>query len=698
MGTTRLGTTLLSFSLILASGCSVESFYISNSYPTTKPGTRARERDWDLVVSAALEPSLLVAYDNPRGVAECLGSLRGDEVARDRLAATFADYGLCLATAPSTKIVKDASGIDKVAPTTRADSLLHCLPKLTWARPGHGIDGCPLDLAGSAELTHALAATAESFTSLRRSLDGGGFGDSDRALSEPLARQLRAGLDASLDLAVSTLRAEAPLPGKNPVRRARLPALALSGGSANGAFTAGYLHAMLELRELAIAHLDADFGAEIERSDRIGTITSTSVGSLAALAVDLYFTQPTFSADPAWHRVEDARLRICLARDPGQPIPASVPLGPRPFQRCALRELIDDFRSNEWDLLCYEDKSLLSLMSDLDHVLQFQPLKSEILTPVLDAFQHRMLDNDLVRVAMAVDFDQNVVVGLDERACRFGAAPGWRTECLASAALASVVLPVFTKPVGRVYSGLRREQGERGTWFDGGIRSETPVFRALAMTRGKVLAINTGRGEGMTNRAPTEALGVTLATMGQFTSQVRSDELALGPTKSASDDDDQRLVDAYLELTRIEAAASLGQPLTGKLRTVYVPEEIRPSVLFADGYAFDPWIMRGLFLWGERTFLRNRHDAFDWLGWKTLRDLESTSASCAAKAPGCLDHVSGASAYHDAVTTLEQQIEAELHDGYRVDEASPAFKSWYEKHREDRRKQMSAHLRACKGE
>ncbi|MEP7122932.1 MAG: patatin-like phospholipase family protein [Byssovorax sp.] len=691
MRTPWLRPTLLTFSLILAPGCSLEAFYVGTSYPEKSPPIPSR--NWPRIVSAALEPSLLAAYDDPARVASCLTGLD-----RGLLAGTFAGYGQCLDTFPPTKEIGN-----QTAPTTRADAVTACLPELTWARPGKGIDGCSLERNDAVALTHALASTAESFHSLKKSLDGGGFGD--LRLSTLLDQRLRDGLDASLDLAARLLAAEAPPGGVESMRRSQLPALALSGGSANGAFTAGYLHAMLQLRELAVEKLDPGFGAEIEKNERIGSIVSTSVGTLAALAVDLYFTPDAFSASPGWQAVEDARLRVCLADDPRVPLPATAPLGKRPFQRCALKELVDDFRAKEWDLLCYEDRSLLDLMSSLNHVLQFQPLKTRILAPVLDAFQQRMLDNDLVRVAMTVDFDQNVVVGLDERACRLGSKPAWRTECLSSAALASVVLPVFTRPIEVVYSGLLGQGGEKGTWIDGGVRSETPTFRALAMTRKKVLAINTGRAEGIPSRTAPDALGITLATMGQFTAQVRSDEIALSPTKCAADDDDQRLVEGYLNLPGGVLTASVGQPLTGKLRTVYVPEEIKPTALFADGYAFDPWVMRGLFLWGERTFLRSRRAGFAWLGWETMRDLESshaqleaTSAICKRSAAACIDHRSGAAAYREAASKLVSDVEAELHLAYNVDESSDAFKSWYTSHKRDRRKAMDKNLESCKKE
>jgi hypothetical protein len=347
---------------------------------------------------------------------------------------------------------------------------------------------------------------------------------------------------------------------------------------------------------------------------------------------------------------------------------------------------------------------MLDLLGDLDHVLQFEPLKRGILTPVLDAFQQRMLDNDLVRVAMTVDFDQNLVVGLDERACRLGSTPGWRTECLSSAALASVVLPVFTKPVGRVYSGLRGEVGEKGTWFDGGIRSETPAIRALSMTQNRVLAINTSRAEGIPSAAPKGALEVTFATMSQFTQQVRSTELAMAPTKSSGDDEDQKIVDAYLRLPGASAVASLAQPLTGKLRTVYVPEELTPRVLFADGYAFDPWVMQGLFLWGEKTFLqqRTRRATFAWLGWNTLRDLESTRAElesgnplCRTNRAACIDTQRGVDEYRKRVKKLHDDVESELRQKYQVDESSPEFKDWYRRHKADKRTQMNSRLEQC---
>jgi hypothetical protein len=681
---------LLALPVVLGA-CSLKDLYIDMSYPPAAPPDPARL--WSLGLSATLTPSLVVDYDAPAAVAACL-----DGIDRDALGRSFLAYGQCLAesTGEPEPEPADAGAAAPAAPRTpRARILDRCLDRLSFLdRAGSSPlrTRCEASRADQIRLASALAATAEAFHGYGLSLTG------NRTFAGPHQAEIDRGLRAAVDLGVRLMRRD-PGPEKRVgPSRAALPALALSGGSANGAFTAGYLHAMLTLRELAMEHLgrsgrQPERVGKLEASHRFGSLASTSVGTLIGLAVDLYFSgrAPT----PA----ESAALGRCLHQKAGTPLP------PRAIQRCALHMLEDDFVKNEWELLCHEDglpTALLGILGKRRNALRFEPLRADILEPAFDAFQDLMLDNDLVRVAMSADLEQNVLLGLDERACRLKPDRAWQKRCLVSGVLASIVLPVFADPVDRVWSGLDVENGERGTWLDGGIRSGTPAARAMSLTRGKVLAISTNRAEGRTARGFEDGAEVMFRSISALAEQTRQWELAYAELDRDKRGRDRCSVATWLGHPedvescdpRAGKAASYPEPgLTGDLLPIFVPESIEPESLFAEGYTFDPWVTTGLFLWGEKSFLDNRARVLGFLGWTVLRDLDKPAAALAAD-PGRLAADPGYAAYQQAVKALGDDVECRIAD-YRAGAAAPGHAAWRAAHRDERRDLMKGCLRSC---
>src|SRR6185503_17699743 len=158
-----------------------------------------------------------------------------------------------------------------------------------------------------------------------------------------------------------------PVPMNDPNR----PALSLSGGAANGAFAAGYMYALLWMRELARVHANQAQSALLDQ-ERFGTVAGSSVGSLISLPLDLYFTDAKPSPDlgPA--------IEACIREGSGKVAPRSD----RPLQDCALAKLEHDFVANEWDLLCARQGSVLDLLKpDAKSVLKFDPLDKNRLAP-----------------------------------------------------------------------------------------------------------------------------------------------------------------------------------------------------------------------------------------------------------------------------------------------------------------------------
>lgn len=658
----------------------MKSFYVNETYPKSKCAEKATpRRNYSLLVSSAIGPDLVVAYDDPPAVADAMTRIGQSDYAQ--MASRFENYGECLATPSAACTVGEECSRDKVVaqcignPATQPWSPNWCLLS----------SGAVLQDEDCIRLATAIAHAAEGFDSMRRSMSGGAAGNGGDALAQETSKGLENGLIASWTLA-------AALNARGPRNRAHFPALALSGGSANGAFTAGYAYALLEARELAVK-LGGKRAADIRHDDRLGAVASTSVGSLVAIPIDLYFTEPfDDTPDRTPTAAEQKALAQCLAPEGGT-IPKE-----RPFQTCALSLLSHVFLSPEWDLLCNESGTILSLAppllggckEPLPNVLQFLPLQTDILTPLLTGFHDRLLRNDLVRTAMAVDYDQHVLGALDERACLLG--PN-EVDCIESAIMASVVLPVFTHWIDHVYTGISGSAADHGVWFDGGMRSETPAFRANAMTDGRVLSINTGRAESVPSADPSQgALDVVMRTMSEFVSQIQATELAMASLRRDSDSRDRQTVEHWFRQTHHASAGGTGPilavalaqapeiPLTDT-RSVFVPDYIRPNVLYADGYAFDPWVTRGLFVWGEHMFLTHAEDIYRWLRWTQMAKLvHAPQSEPAFKAD------------YDAFL---QSATQEWQGYVDADKDSRKFLECYRRHRAHRRDKLNGCLRNC---
>jgi len=127
------------------------------------------------------------------------------------------------------------------------------------------------------------------------------------------------------------------------------------------------------------------------------------------------------------------------------------------------------------------------------------------------------------------------------------------------------------------------------------------------------------------------------------------------------------------------AAAPTMEP---RLLSVSVPDDIAPAQLFATGYTFDPVVMRGLFLWGERAFLRSRAQVLDFLDWCVPAALERGAA--------CPGAEGASSAFAAAVREHERKVLREL-EGYKQYEAPGVWK----KHLQERKKLVEQQMTIC---
>ena len=205
--------------------------------------------------------------------------------------------------------------------------------------------------------------------------------------------------------------------------------------------------------------------------------------------------------------------------------------------------------------------------------------------------------------------------------------------------MASIVEPVFVPARPTMYSGLQGPAGENGTWLDGSIRSLNPAARAATYTVGRVLAVNTHRAHGVPAPPPKGVLPLLLGTFDALGAGSRAWELRYARVyqqarKQLACELASRFADGVL---CPESAPTPGGPandgLDGDLYDVWVPEDIAPSVLSAGGYTFDPVVMRGLFLWGQKEFFRSRRRILGWLGWCAIARLEDPRVACSSAIP-----------------------------------------------------------------
>ncbi len=459
-----------------------------------------------------------------------------------------------------------------------------------------------------------------------------------------------------------------------------LPVLALSGGAANGAFTAGFLYELLSTREAALATLPEADREAADAQSRFAAVVGTSVGAVLSQLLDFLWAeegpltppQQAFldacNADPLDTALAAPRTSStdCFSGGPASPFP-TLPMPSSPRRTCALKMMLKYFAdSDETELLCAEPGSVTRALGFLGsptlNLMRFDPLQNAPMSPMLENFGEAMSKNGLSRVTVAVEAQQSQLLGLDERAC--GADD--KSWCLSSGVMASAVMPGFARPVTHAWSGFE-EKGECGVWFDGGMRSGLPVLRALSLSRGtpllstprpgaplRVLGLDTGRLTSNPMPAPAILVDVAMGALEQLYTQNGTGELSLAQTAAELRDTE---LQALVDLMRPVLARSANQRLRAqdpRVRALFVPSDVPDWIVVGAGYAFDRSVMRGLFLWGRelaRVQLTNQQLGQS-LGWPLA----------------------------DAMQRLEEQREDPAYDSwldaYKAPTMCPAFAKW----------------------
>jgi predicted acylesterase/phospholipase RssA len=630
-------------SVACATKIDTRTLFAELTYPTNYVAPPSPDRD--LEVFANLELEAVTAYRDPAKMAACLRILKAHdiEVIGEQLVKAGPSWAKVASKFPLEGVCKDA------------------------------------DEPALVEYVVARLATAATF--MARSVS---IVDANRRA------QIYANVPAALNAIAGILE-------KTPARSATTedaPALALSGGSSNGAFTAGFLFELFSLRERALPP-EGDGGKY-----RFSAVVGTSVGSLISQLVDLYYVDPTRPVAPAKRQLLDT-CNDYWAHKPTpscqQPVDTATAtrtdcfdgwpaetggldsdtrlsgldkatrddLAARhPHQMCALTQMYKYFTDDdEQTLMCVEPGPVTAAADVLgrphQNLMRFDPMYLNAVGPVLDDYSEETIQNDVTRVVVSVETEQNQIVGLDERVCNgLPAGPavnggpqlvGGREYCLGGGVMASLVLPFFARPVRHVYDGVT-PQGLCGTWFDGGLRSGFPAYRALRMTRPamkgfvadpdvrlRVLAISTGRFEGQASPRPQQIVDVAFNAIGQMSNQNQLDEVVLAQQMALIREEElSELVNIKKGNPPTADAGTTEPPKTDATGTidedqsvsaVYVPSDAPEQIVAGGEYSFDRYIMRGLWIWGRQVALQRvfgeagppaMRGLFTRLGWGAL--------------------------------------------------------------------------------
>jgi predicted acylesterase/phospholipase RssA len=371
-------------------------------------------------------------------------------------------------------------------------------------------------------------------------------------------------------------------------------AIVMSGGAANGAFSAGVIWRLMEvLSSCRGASAGGCSGAKID------LVAGTSTGTLIGLTVDLYSTQG--------HEQQGRDLLVHS-------------------YTCSV----------DSDLYCVNDEWDWALVGSLKGLVRFDGIRAKIESQV----PPEVLANDTEAVAVSADFETGDLYAQSDQDPEDRGPAASRLD----AVLASIVEPVLAEPVPEL---TRDGVAQRGTFLDGGVRSGLPLLEAVYRGAERVLVLSTSRIDPDPIPPPRNAVKILMRTIDLLSGQPRISEVQLAELAAAQ----RRMVEYTVCQERlrpltaepkgarkpapgprippqvevesfcqrserfhpppvgVEAAApgwmgpAFLPQVASSWRTSWIfrPEE---EVETAEGYSFDPRVMRRLFELGAATFQR----------------------------------------------------------------------------------------------
>ncbi|RKH63214.1 patatin-like phospholipase family protein [Corallococcus interemptor] len=445
----------------------------------------------------------------------------------------------------------------------------------------------------------SVAAPSDEEVDAQRFLSNAmGIGPSLAALQQslevPLSRDVLAqGIQRGAASAAAYVRARS---WKRDLKRPST-AVVLSGGGANGAFSAGAMWRLLGILEQCRGKPAPEGCGDA----RIDLAAGTSTGALISTLVDLFHT-------------------------PGQ-------------EANARRLLMGNYTCTvESDLYCVNSTWLWNLADDTRGLVKFDGIYKK-----LDAFiKDEQLHNGTELVSVSVDFQTGDVFSVsDQDPADFkpGATDKQRRGGMTNAIVASIAEPVLSNPVGRLPSAA----GDRtGTYYDGGVRSGLPLLQAVQRGAERVLVISTGGVNPSPATDPKNAVSVLMRTIDLFVAQPRVGEVQqaellavarrLGEynvcvLRGATEDFCRRKGLGFQPRT---VGPGAGQAVwMGSARFDQVASSWRSAWMFkpetglatASGYSFTPEVMQPLFVAGVESMQKRCAEVL------SLFDIQGTLAA-----------------------------------------------------------------------
>jgi predicted acylesterase/phospholipase RssA len=371
-------------------------------------------------------------------------------------------------------------------------------------------------------------------------------------------------------------------------------AMVLSGGAANGAFSAGFVWRVIDI--------DSRCRSSTCGNQRVDLVVGTSAGSLVGAAVDLYYTKG--------------------------------------MEQNGRRLLVDKFTcSSNKTLYCVQNEWDWHLAEHLKGIVRFDGLRQTL----NEYIQPPMLTNPLELVGVSVDLDSGDIRAESDQDPEDPLDVGGRIDgILASASEPFVALPLAAIGMGNGAAS--------GTFVDGGIRSILPATEAVRRGAERVLVLSNSALDEHPVVPPQNALSVAMRSLDIVISQSTVGEVQQADLLAAS----RRMNEYSLCRLRLTAAlkpdgtrafaedGAIDQSCRRRDRRVpvqalavepgwwgsaYVPAEIqqmwrtawvfRPEqgVPAASWYSFRPSLMRLLFKQGVDVFNHRCGEILDLLGY-----------------------------------------------------------------------------------